>query len=311
MGSPAESVKWREIILHTGDNWPDYRQLIEAWALKSGSLDILRGKADTTHPQYLAKRHELHYLILSSQTAKTRHLLRTVEAGDAETSWKKLRDHYESTTTSSIKQQLKTLMNLKQGRLSVPEFISKAQELHSRLDAAVVENKIEILDMLMQSVLIDGLDSKYHVLQQSLMMDDNIKTDACIAQILEVTQRIDFNHATASTGTERRNEKPTAFKCSTCKNGSHDNATCWIQHPELKPAGWKPRAKRGTTASANQAWRISVAKPTTTAASPASARAANSSPNVVTFTMDSGADEHFRVAEQLIAVNWELCRAQL
>jgi hypothetical protein len=29
-------------------------------------------------------------------------------------------------------------------------------------------------------------------------MDDNIKTDACIAQILEVTQCIDFNRATAA-----------------------------------------------------------------------------------------------------------------
>jgi hypothetical protein len=63
----------------------------------------------------------------------------------------------------------------------------------------------------MQSVLIDGLDPKYHVLHQSLTMDDNIKTDACIAHILEVTQRIHFNHATAATGTERKTNRLQLF----------------------------------------------------------------------------------------------------
>jgi len=293
MGSAMEEhAKWREIVANTGTNWPDYKQLMEAWALKNKSIEILKGKSDISDPNYMQKRHELYFLILSSQTNKTRHLLRTVETGDAETAWKRLKDHFESTTKASIKQQLRTLVGLRQGNMTVPEFISKAEELTQRLEAAIRESNVELLDILLQSVVIDGLDAKYATLQQTLMLDDRLNSDSCIAHILEATQRIDFNSAQPATPKLAKTPETNAkvFSCSLCHTNRHNDDDCWKQHPDKRPKK-KPVGSTGKAPSANAStanWRVALVN-----SAAVQVNAIKHAPGTITFNMDSGAMKHF------------------
>jgi hypothetical protein len=306
MGSASgDSAKWREIIANTGDNWPDYKLLVEGWALKNDSIDIMRGKSDMA--DYTKKRHDLYFLLISTQSDKTRHLLRTVDPGDAETAWKRLREHFESTTKASIKQQLKTMMNLRQGTKTVPEFISSVQECHRRVEAAIKETNVNILDLLLQSVLIDGLDTKYTALQQALMLDDTLTNDGCVAQMLEATQRIDFNNGGGTSRTTRQIEGTTAYTCSVCHTDRHTNAECWRQHPEKRPQRNDKKApdkRKIARATAFQNWRVSVVNSSSIQAN--AVKAANTPNNAVTFIMDSGAMKHFtNTTEGLVNFNPE------
>lgn len=180
MGSIIAGDPWYEeiSIANTGNNWPDYKLLVEAWALKHASIDILHGTASTAAADYNQKRHDLFFLIVSTQSDKTRHLLRTIDVGDAEGAWKILKDHYMSMAKAFIRKELKTMLKLRQGGKTVPEFISAVQACHGRLEAAVKETKVDILDILLQLLIVEGLnpkDKQYSAtLHQGLVVDDEI-----------------------------------------------------------------------------------------------------------------------------------------
>lgn len=209
---------------NNGTNWPDYKQIICALAFRSDALGILDGSK--RHPllpkttdlqgqnpvfppavlpnnagdadvvkavaEYEKARNELAFMVLSSQSPTTQPLVRTsTKPGDVYTMWKALTDYYEPHTRSSIKGYFRQLLNLKQAGRSVTEFLSELDLIKNQLDSALSVSNLNPLEVIVQSIMIDGLDERYNVLAQQVFLNNDLDLDAARLAILQGSQRID------------------------------------------------------------------------------------------------------------------------
>ena len=89
-------------------------------------------------------------------------------------------------------------------------------------------------DIITQMILLQGLDSKYDILKQHLLVT-NCGLHECIQQIQRHTElmKLENTNVPASTAAYQSSKKSEIPYCTHCKKRYHTNDTCFKLHPEL------------------------------------------------------------------------------
>ena len=313
------------------NNWSSYKYHAETFAMKIEADDIIDGKEveptceeSSTNAEKIAqyeaslklfedKSRKMYFYLRSTQSESTRIHLHNVKKNDARGAWKALCDYYESSSMASIKQLLTKLVRLKQVT-SVPMFIDELGRLKGQLKTAVAEKKQDIMDVLSQMVLLDGLKPEFDAVKQILLLDDSLTFEQCKQRVLETAERlkIDQDESTAALSYSQALRSQTTDPggpiktaavgahpdlCPHCNKRWHSAEKCWKLHPGLKDrfhsraskaAGGNDESKDANVTQSS-AWRVQSVLP----ASQAHIARVPSQSNVISFDLDSASSDHF------------------
>jgi ribosomal protein L40E len=118
--------------------------------------------------------------------------------------------------------------------MTVPEFLNHLFESKARLDQAIRDKSLNLIDIILSMVMVQGLNSKYDVLKQQLFLDDSLSLQDCKAKILEQAQRIDMEPGFTG-GPIVLKAKTSYPPCPHCGLKNHEESKCFIHYPELRP----------------------------------------------------------------------------
>ncbi len=287
--------------LFNGRNWSEYRLKTRALALSKDWTGIMDGKENApTDPadlaSYNSRKTQCYAYLINTQSSSTLATLGDIAEGDVAEVWTRLKQQYESGTRASLKHLLLSFLEIKQGSKSSAEFVSEAMTMKLRIDDITTTHKANITEELLMTVLISGLPRSKEVLKQQLLMDSSLTIDRCRQLIIQADEY-------SSLGT-----LSSAFRaCTHCNKEGHEEKTCFILHPELR-RGRKKRSGRGggSAPAANKATGSGNGNPPPPHRSGSWAEVVRSGhvvaraahalvprPGSKTFTVDSGATDHF------------------
>ena len=311
------------------NNWSSYKYHAETYAYKIEADDIIDGTEaepakikSSADPKEVAqyendlktfqdKCRKMYYYIRVTQSEATRIHLVNIPKNDARGAWKALCDYYESSSMASIKQLLTKLVRLKQ-TTSVPMFLDELGRLKGQIKTAVAEKKQDVMDVLSQMVLLDGLKPEFDAVKQILFLDDSLTFELCKQRVLETAERLkieqDETGAALSYSQALRSQASDHVKtaavaahpesCPHCNKRWHPAEKCWTLHPDLKAKhfGRANRASGGATDPLDEglgkpnAWRVQSDLPSS------QVHIAQSPPlmsNIISFDLDSACSDHF------------------
>ena len=105
-------------------------------------------------------------------------------------------DTHESTTEASANQMLRDVMNMrKEADESVRDCISRIHHKLNRLDALLLERKIDLSALLRKNHMLEIIGVDYPALHEQLLLAEGLSTEQLEARILEGTERLDFERA--------------------------------------------------------------------------------------------------------------------
>lgn len=243
---------------NTGENWPVYKRCIEVYAYSLDALSLLRGEdpepiGESVSPQvkesWTKKNRSLFYVLSNTQTDATRMHVDMHEIGDTAKAWSSLLAFFESKTKASIKQLSNRLISMKQTG-TVAQFIHDVSQSAEQLRQALKDRKVDLLDILVGGILLDGLSQEYAIISTTLLLDDDLSIEDCKRKLLEASERKKFEDES-----EYTNDYAIALKvfkrppCPGCKktNPNHPVDRCYVLHPELKPNRGATAAKAAET----------------------------------------------------------------
>jgi hypothetical protein len=254
-------------LMNTGDNWSQWAFVARGYAYGLSAERILIGAelmpittsndiAEIAKTEKLAaafdlKKRALYAYLTSTQSAETMILIQEVDPGDVAACWKILNDHFESKSKASIKQMVSKLTTLRQTDYTgVTEFVHDVTHRIVALKRALLEQKVELIDVLGCSVLLDGLSSDYSALSTHLLLNDTLNFDDLKKRVLEHGERLRYE---ISTDVNAYINSGTAMKatnvplpdgngwltepavCKGCgKLTKHTERICFRAHPHLK-----------------------------------------------------------------------------
>ena len=123
-------------------------------------------------------------------------------------------------------------------------FIAEILDNNRKLHIIVKEQKIDVLDLLTISQLINTMDSsKFSVFKEQLLMDIRLTdVDRCAALVLERVNRYNAEHGIQhDTKHSALQLNLKSMSCSHCGKTNHNSDKCYLLHPELRP---KPNNKQ-------------------------------------------------------------------
>lgn len=294
---------------NNGQNWPAYKRSIETFAYQIDALGILRGEelepklaalpqptVDTiaafkvVHREWDKRNRKLFYILNNTQSPETRMHVDQHEIGATAASWNSLLSFYESQTRASIKQISNKLINLKQDG-TVAQFVHEVTQTAEQLKRAIKDRNIDLLDILVAGILLDGLQPEFKVIATSLMLDDDLTIEDCKRKLLDAAERMKYDASSADSAHSSIALKVSPIICPGCKkvNPSHTPDRCYTLHPELRPQK-KGEAKvvvPESKDSSGVAWKAAALK------TQADSTRRTSTPGKIIFDLDSGATEHF------------------
>ncbi len=242
-------------VQNKSSNWPFYKMNLEAYAYSLGAEGILDGTEEEPEDraekkEYIAKKRVLYSFIINTQSEDTLLHVGQVKMGDVKNAYKNLLAHYESQSKASIKQMMSKLVTLKMEMyVGVPEYVHAVTTRLLQLKRALIEQRVDLLEVLGCSVLLDGLSGSFAPIATLLLLDDTLVYEEYKKRVLEAGERIKYEQETNVDGllaTEAALKVGnTGPVCSGCGKTRHNEANCWVLHPELKEKAMDfARAKR-------------------------------------------------------------------
>ena len=255
-----------KVVTGNSDAWYDYKGQFYAWVDYKEALGLLDGvtapyheapvpvggtSTTPAHPstgialeKYTRMRKLIWFKLTTSLSDHYAALTRSVAYGDTKALWQRLLQEFEPTNTASIQSDLGTYLTSKQGNISTSEHLDRLHATHVRLDTAVKERKLNLLQIISSLVLLNSLDSRYETLKQALFVrSEEMSYEELTDTIRVQTNRIDLAGGSASTSTvyaiqqARNGGKPVCSYCLTQGfTRNHEVSQCWTKHPELRPA---------------------------------------------------------------------------
>lgn len=247
-----ENANW----INRGTNWPSYKFQTESFAYGIDAEKILNGteeRPSSNAESWDTRNRKLYHYISKTQSVETLMHIQHVPLGDTPAAWKSLLNFFESQTRAAIKQQASKIITLKQRDFpGVPEFLHDLVSRMSQLKQALEDKKVDLLDILGCSILLDGLDSDYSTVATTLLLQDDLSFTQCQAKVLEACERVkrekeEFQETMTPTIHAMRAAMQQAAKhhCAGChKEVHHTIDKCWTLHPHLKRNAWDDN-KRG------------------------------------------------------------------
>ena len=258
-------------VLFDGNNYPEWLHQIQVLAFGiqgPESLEIMKGtkprptnegldpgdleRARKECIAYDKINNECYTIIYNTLKNPQKELLHNITIGDGQAAYKHMQQIFEPQTRAAVKQLLKQLLSLKQHGKPMAIFTNEIVEISSKLHAAIKETKLDLMDLLKISVLLDGIDLEHHITKELLIQKDDLTfQDACTQCITraEIHSYDVDEHTTA-------NAKAAAGEsyCPICFNAvgkkhPHTEAQCYRKHPELNPR--KPNGPSGNRRNGN------------------------------------------------------------
>ena len=129
-------------------------------------------------------------------------------------------------------------------------FVADIIETTGKLNAALAETKLDLMDILKILVLLDGLGAEHALLREQLLLDDNITFTAASAEIAGYARDED-NSASAKAAVQVQGAYcPHCFK-EKGKKLPHTVDKCFSLHPELKAQFQKQRNNKALSAASS------------------------------------------------------------
>lgn len=237
------------------ENWEEFRLRVQSWIefqipdaedLLSGDISVpdppavgmTESQTEKKERDRLRKASKSIYALLINSLTDLASVL-DVPAGDGVALWNRLQSIYASTSQASIKQQLRTLIETKQAGRTVPEFVAEVFTLHKNLAHAVQLQKVDVVELLSSTILIEGLSDTYSVFKQQLFLEKPMSLQSLRQIIIEQTERI--NRQVPVDHGKQAHQVNGEKVCNHCiKEGrrgtNHIDSTCYFKHPHLRPA---------------------------------------------------------------------------
>ena len=206
----------------------------------------------------------------------------------------------ESTTRASIQQLAHKLVEFKQGSKPASEYVSNLLVIRDQLKSAIDARMLRaqsgsttgsiLIDTITVMAMVNGLSSKFDVVKQHLLMDEELTVERCRSRIDEAAQRLDYELAEPS-ATALVAHQPRSSPCPGCGRQGHPKERCFVLHPELRRKTVKQVSPTDMPATGIQyssnAWSVKVLTAN------AIRQASEPKPRIITFEVDSGASAHF------------------
>ena len=195
-----EQLKAPFISQYSKDNWSIYKTMVLAYADVIDAAEFLSGPAEppedtVAKATWNKKKANLRFQLLRSLGNNSNYIngLKTDHPYEL---WKKLMDTHESTTEASANQMLRDVMNMrKEADESVRDCISRIQHKLNRLDALLLERKIDLSALLRKNRMLEIIGVDYPALREQLFLAEGLSTEQLEARILEGTERLDLERA--------------------------------------------------------------------------------------------------------------------
>lgn len=190
-------------LTYTGQNWEEFEIWIQAIALDRDCMGFLDGisppydkePTEAATPaeveKYRTKKNKMWATIVIN-LGSFATIAKSVEPGNARALWQAIQKRHTSDTNASIKQMLKRTLAITQGNDTVPEFDLKLQIQIDELNTAIKRRNVDPITLIHQMLLVEGLDSRYALLKESLFLDNTRDLPETRAIVIEQTQRIDM-----------------------------------------------------------------------------------------------------------------------
>lgn len=257
--------------IYLKDNWFAFKIQFVAWARLKKVIVLLDGATPPYHqpPNYVTVTNDngtsssscggtlsgpadyetkrvLAWFKLIRALGDQLELARSVEDGNTVAIWRRLLSDFEPKTTASLQRQLKELLAAEQGMAGVNEYLDTLNITRTMLKNAIMERKIDLLDVIMQLVTVQGLNSRYEPLKQNRFVRGDDIPYAELCDTIKVNcQRIDIStghvpgisllYSTRQVGKS---------ECPHCKSKGktlyHDSKDCWSKNPSLRPPPRQP-----------------------------------------------------------------------
>ena len=233
----------------TGDNFAEWKFQTKVVAKKMKALTILEGtevRPALGFKDFDDRNEALYYHIFNTLKQAQQQFLRNVPIGDGAAAYKALLDIFEPHTRAAVKQQLKALMSLKQRGKDMAVFVADIIETTGKLNAALAETKLDLMDILKILVLLDGLDAEHALLREQLLLDDNITFTAASAACIKKAEIAGYARDEDTSASAKAAVQVQGAYCPHCfkekgKKLPHTVDKCFSLHPELKAQFQKQR----------------------------------------------------------------------
>lgn len=249
-----------KFTLKLDKDWFGFKLMLLSWADMKGYRGLLDGVTPPHHqsPELAADAQSSNALVAYKKAkatmwfrltyALTEHhgsVVRAVEFGDTVALWKRLLADFEPDSTVSIQFTLKNLLSVSQNDASVGTYLDSLKITRDQLKSAIAERKIDLLDVIMQLVTVQGLNMKYDPLKQNLFVrGDDLKYSELCDVIKSNCQRIDFERGDAPNmqtnslyglRQQPNGKSPCPHCASLGQTKYHEVSQCWAKYPSLKP----------------------------------------------------------------------------
>src|SRR4030095_5163768 len=159
--------------------------------------------------------------------------------------WTTLEEKYSPKTVTTLLQVVRELMTVKMddGVDTMEQHLQKLQRLKRRVE----EHGETISDTIFNGILLNSITDTYNVVVSILESQDKLTPTVIVNRLLEEYRKGGMAEKTKMallTKQKDKAEKGGKFKdkagskgkrCDTCGKTSHDKASCWVEHPELRP----------------------------------------------------------------------------
>lgn len=200
---------------------------------------------EDTRTQFEAVQRKIYGYLIGSQKGELGLVhFQGVPLGDAAGCWANLRRLYESDSRASLLQQIRSLVQQRQGAQSVPQFLAKVCEDGQRIANTIAVHKLNLIEVLIIMVILLGLNDRYEQMRESLLLrDDIIEVPTLRTTLIEQCARVDAEHTSTPLVAHQAQAVPSGRRgggssshrppCIHC-NGKHESDQCWTKFPHLR-----------------------------------------------------------------------------
>ena len=151
--------------------------------------------------------------------------------------WVKLHDLYQRRTISSIVYLLRNLLTCSQNGLPAQEYVALVQSRAQDLENV----GIKLCNEVISALVLCNLDSRFSHVATVLDTQDpeSVTLTKICGLLLNEEARQDQDPAFC-----QANKVVARPRCKVHPHLSHSDAQCYSQHPELRPANWKPKSNK-------------------------------------------------------------------
>jgi hypothetical protein len=160
--------------------------------------------------------------------------------------WCQLHEIFQRMSISAVVVKLRKLINCQQDGRSIQDYVADVERLSSDLSSV----NINLPSELISALILCNIDSRFANVATVLDTLDieSINTTKITSLLLNEESRQDQQSLSIQANAVRFSRLSTKHRapfghCHIHPHLPHTNDQCYAQHPELRPAGWKPRSQ--------------------------------------------------------------------